>query len=130
MKNAVKNSTKTEKRRPFNCPAELTLSLIGGKWKAILLYNLRKKAQRFGELRRLSPGITQATLSAQLKELEEAGLVERRVVSPEPRLAVEYSLTARGESLKPALYALIRWGLAHQELYVQGEFGMAKFQKN
>lgn len=117
-----------EKAR-FNCPAEMTLHLIGGKWKAILLYNLRKKSQRFGELRRLSPGITAATLATQLRELEEAGLVSRREVSPAPRQAVEYALTERGDSLKPALYALIRWGIANQKHYALGEFGMAQFQK-
>lgn len=117
------------KKRAFNCPAEMTISLIGGKWKAILLYNLRKGPIRFGELRRFSPGISHATLSEQLRELEESGLVSRKVLSPSPNLAVEYSLTERGESLKPVLYSLIRWGIAHQKEYVAGEFGMAVFQK-
>jgi DNA-binding HxlR family transcriptional regulator len=117
------------KKKKFNCPAEMTIQLIGGKWKAILLYNLRKSPKRFGELRRLSPGITPATLAAQLKELENAQLVARRETSPAPRLAVEYALTPRGEELKPALYALIRWGIAHQKDYCLGDFGMAPFQK-
>lgn len=118
------------KKRKFNCPAEMTVSLMGGKWKAILLYNLRKEARRFGELRRLSPGISQATLTSQLRELEESGLVVRRVLSPSPHLAVEYALTERGQSLKPVLYAMIRWGLAHQKDYAQGEFGMLPFTKS
>ncbi len=117
------------KKARYNCPAEMTLQLIGGKWKAILLYNLRKSSLRFGELRRLSPGITAATLSAQLRELEESGLVLRSEISPAPKLAVEYALTERGESLKPALYALIRWGIAHRHDYALGEFGMESFQK-
>lgn len=116
-------------RKPFNCPAEMTLSLIGGKWKAILLYNLRRGPVRFGELRRLSPGITAATLSAQLKELEQHGIVEKRVLGEAPTLAVEYSLTSLGETLKPLLYAAIKWGLANKERYLLGEFGMAKFQR-
>lgn len=122
-------SSGTGLRRPFNCPAELTLALIGGKWKAILLYNLRRGPVRFGELKRLSPGITAATLSAQLKELEEHGLVSRRLAGTAPTLAVEYSLTPLGETLKPVLYAAIKWGLGNRERYVLGEFGMAKFQR-
>jgi DNA-binding HxlR family transcriptional regulator len=117
------------KKRKFNCPAEMTIHLIGGKWKAILIYNMRKGAKRFGELRRLSPGITAATLATQLRELEDAGLVTRKETSPAPRLAVEYALTERGESLKPALYALIRWGITYQKDYCAGDFGMAPFQK-
>lgn len=117
------------KKRRFNCPAEMTISLIGGKWKAILLYNLRRGPKRFGELRRHSPGISAATLATQLRELEECGLVGRRVISPLPSLAVEYFLTEAGESLKPVLYAMIRWGIARQKEYVQGEFGMAAFTR-
>ncbi len=118
------------KKRKFNCPAELTLHLIGGKWRAILLYNLRKGPRRFGELRRLSPGISQATLTAQLKDLESSGIIEREELRPAPHLAVQYKLTEKGDSLKPALYALIRWGIAHQKDYVLGDFGMAVFQKD
>lgn len=117
------------KKRKFNCPAEMTLQLIDGKWKAILLYNLRQGPRRFGELQRRSPGISRATLTSQLKELEDTGLVKRRVVNPLPQLAVEYSLTERGDSLRPILSALIRWGIAHQREYAIGEFGMAIFQK-
>lgn len=116
-------------KRKFNCPAEMTLSLIGGKWKAILLYNLRKGPRRFGELRRLSPGISPATLTKELGALEEAGIVARTLVGRDRLAGVEYSLTAKGESLKPVLYAMIRWGLANQKDYVLGDFGMAVFQK-
>ncbi|MGZ3696127.1 MAG: winged helix-turn-helix transcriptional regulator, partial [Bdellovibrionota bacterium] len=100
------------KKRKFNCPAEMTLHLIGGKWKAILLYNMRKAPIRFGELRRRSPGISTAILTSQLRELETSGLVKRRVVSGLPSLAVEYSLSERGESLRPILSTMIRWGIA------------------
>lgn len=117
------------KKQKFNCPAEMTLQLIGGKWKAILLYNLRRGAVRFGELKRRSPGITRATLSTQLRELESSGLIYRTVIGRDPLSGVEYGLTARGESLKPVLYAMIRWGIAHQSDYVTGEYGMAVFQK-
>ena len=107
----------------------MTVSLIEGKWKAILLYNMRKDAKRFGELKRLSPGISQAMLSRELRELEGSGLVERRVLGRDRLSGVEYSLTQKGESLKPILYAMIRWGIANQKDYALGEFGMAVFQK-
>ena len=112
-------------RREFNCPAELTLDLIGGKWRAILLYNVRRGPKRFGELKRLSPGINQATLARELKALEARGLIARSAIGRERTDGVEYALTERGESLKPILHALVRWGLAHQREYVTGEFGMA-----
>lgn len=117
-------------KRRFNCPAEMTIQLIGGKWKAILLYNMRKGARRFGELRRLSPGITQATLTKELRDLEVSGLVRRFAIGRDRLSGVEYSLTEKGESLKPILYAMIRWGIAHQKDYVNGEFGMAGFSRN
>lgn len=116
-------------KKKYNCPAEMTISLIGGKWKAILIYNLRRGPRRFGDLRRHSPGITQATLTQQLRELEENGLVRRSVVGKDRLAGVEYSLTEKGESLKPILYSMIRWGLAHQKDHVIGEFGMNAFQK-
>jgi DNA-binding HxlR family transcriptional regulator len=116
-------------KKKFNCPAEMTVSLIGGRWKTILLYNLRREPKRFGELRKLSPGITPATLAQQLRKLESHGLVLRHELSPSPNLAVEYSLTEKGESLKPVMHAMIRWGIAHQDDHVIGEFGMAKFSR-
>ncbi|WP_413580954.1 winged helix-turn-helix transcriptional regulator [Bdellovibrio sp. HCB288] len=112
------------KKKKFNCPAELTASLIQGKWKAIILYNLRKTPKRFGELRRLTPGITQATLTRQLKELENSGIVRRSELGRDKLSGVEYELTAAGQELKPVLYAMIRWGLANQKDYVAGPFVM------
>lgn len=117
------------KKKEFNCPAEMAISLIDGKWRAILIYNLRKGARRFGELKRLSPGITPTTLIKALRDLEDSGLVKRIKTLDGSLPSVEYSLTDRGESLKPVLYALIRWGLANQKDYATGEFGMAIFQK-
>lgn len=116
-------------KKKFNCPAEMTVSLIGGKWRAILLYNLRRGPLRFGELRRRSPGITPATLAQQLRLLETSGLVSRRAVGREALAGVEYRLTERGESLRPVINALIRWGVSHREIYTAGDFGMAVFQK-
>lgn len=116
-------------KRKFNCPAELTVLLIGGKWKAILLYNLRRGPLRFGELQRRSPGITRAILTLQLRELVRNGLVHRAAIGRDPLSGVEYSLTPKGESLKPVLHSMIRWGIANQRDYVVGDFGMAAFQK-
>lgn len=116
-------------RRKFNCPGEMTISLIGGKWKLILLYNLRRAPKRFGELKRLSPGISQATLAKELRGLESSGLVKRSVLGRDRLSGVEYTLTSKGESVKPVLHALIRWGLANQKDYVSGDFGMAGFNK-
>lgn len=111
------------KKKKFNCPAEMTLDLISGKWKIILIWNLRKSPRRFGELRRLTPGITQMMLTQQLRGLEESGLIERRVVSTRP-MNVEYSLTELGVSLKPLLYGLVKWGRENQERYVIGDYRM------
>lgn len=108
----------------YNCPAEMTMSLIGGKWKVILIYNLRRGPKRFGELKRLSPGITAATLTQQLRELEELKLVSRATIGADRLAGVEYSLTEKGESLKPVLKALIRWGLDNQKDYALGDFVM------
>lgn len=116
-------------KRRFNCPGELAVSLIDGRWKLIVLYNLRRGSLRFGELRRRSPGITAATLSTQLRELEKNDLVKKSLIGKDKLAGVEYTLTARGQSLRPVVNALIRWGLTHQKEYAAGEFGMAAFQR-
>jgi len=113
----------------YNCPAEMTMSLIGGKWKVVLLYNLRREAKRFGELRRLSPGITASTLAQQLREMEELGFISRSEVGKDRIEGVEYALTDKGESLKPVLKALIRWGLENKMDYATGEFRMVESRK-
>jgi len=107
----------------------MTVHLIGGKWKSILLYNLRKGPKRFGELRRLSPGISQASLSKELRTLDRSGIIRRVTIAKDPLLGVEYSLTPKGESLKPIIYAMIRWGIAHQRDHAIGDFGMQVFRK-
>jgi DNA-binding HxlR family transcriptional regulator len=110
------------KKQIYNCPAELTVSLLDGKWKAYIIYNLRKGPKRFGELRRMTVNVSQAILTRQLKELEEFGIVERTEIGKERTAGVEYALTERGESLKPILYSMVKWGLANQKDYVLGEF--------
>ena len=95
------------------CPVEVTLSLIDGKWKGIVLYHLSGGTLRFSEIRRRMPAITQRVLTRQLRELESAGLILRRVY-PEVPPRVEYRLSPRGQTLRPILEALKAWGLAHQ----------------
>jgi DNA-binding HxlR family transcriptional regulator len=95
--------------RAYTCAMDLTMSYIGGKWKTVVLWYLRNAPKRFGELRRLVPGISEKMLSLQLRELESDGIVTRTVF-PEVPPRVEYELTAEGRSLIPALDAIAAWG--------------------
>ncbi len=91
------------------CPASRTLSVIGGKWKPIILYHLQGGTRRNGELLRLIPDITQKVLTRQLRELEDEGIVSRTVYPVVPP-HVEYELTDHGRTLKPILDAMVVWG--------------------
>jgi DNA-binding HxlR family transcriptional regulator len=115
-------------RKQYNCPAEMTVGLIGGKWRIVALWLLRKGPQRSGKLKSRMPGISPAAFSLAVRDLEAAGLVRRIVKSVEPP-QVSYALTSRGESLKPILRSLVKWGLAHQKSYALGDFGMAQFYR-
>lgn len=117
------------KKKSFNCPAELTVSLLGGKWKVIVLWLLRNGAQRSGKLKSRLPGISPAAFSAAVRDLEACGLVKRSR-RQSTMLEVSYTLTARGESLSPIVKSMVRWGLAHQAIYVEAEFRMADFYRN
>jgi DNA-binding HxlR family transcriptional regulator len=94
------------------CPVELTLHIIGGKWKGIIINILTKKTVRFNELKRLMPGISQRMLTLQLRELEADGIVKRKVrkkISIKVE-KVEYSLTNQGKSLTPIIQSMRIWG--------------------
>lgn len=94
----------------FPCSTSVTMRFIGGKWKAVILIHLAKSNQRYSELRKMIPTITERTLSLQLKQLEEDGLLERRVFTEKPPLMVEYSLSDFGKSLIPLLKHIAEWG--------------------
>jgi DNA-binding HxlR family transcriptional regulator len=97
----------------FDCPVEATLAVIGGKWKAVLIFHLMNDdTQRFAELRRKTRGISDRILSRQLHELESDGIVERHVFAEVPP-RVEYSLTEYGQSLRPVTEAKCQWGKKH-----------------
>ncbi len=91
------------------CAVEAAISLIDGKWKSVVLYHLLDGTLRFNELRRQIPGVTQRMLTNQLRELEEDGLIERKVYAQVPP-KVEYSLSPLGRSIDPILLALKDWG--------------------
>ncbi len=96
--------------KSFTCEKELTLSVIGGKWKMLILWHLGKEGtKRFGELKALIPGITQRMLVNQLRELEEDLIVDRKVYPVVPP-KVEYSLTEQGKTLLPIIDLMYEWG--------------------
>lgn len=98
--------------KQYGCPVEVTLDVIGGKWKCVILWWLRRGTRRFNELIQLIPGISRKVLTAQLRQLETDGLIHRQTfqVSP-PR--VEYSLTVYGETLRPITELMCDWGKVH-----------------
>jgi DNA-binding HxlR family transcriptional regulator len=91
------------------CPVQVTLDVIGGRWKPLVIYHLRSGTRRFNEFRRLIPGVTQRMLTQTLRELERDGIV-RREVFPEVPPRVEYSTTPLGDSLRPVMDAMAEWG--------------------
>ncbi len=95
--------------RVYHCALDVTMDLVGGKWKTIVLWYLRKDKKRFSELRKLIPGITEKMLSMQLRQLEKDGFVSRKV-HPEVPPRVEYALTAHGKTLLPLLEEIAKWG--------------------
>ncbi len=94
------------------CPVETTLSLIGGKYKALILWHLAEAKMRYSQLQRLIPKVTPKILTQQLRELESEGLVHREVFPIIPP-KVEYSLTSLGKSLMPVLIAMRDWGTGY-----------------
>ena len=100
--------------RSYGCGLEAALDVIGGKWKVLILWQCRDQARRFGELKRLVPGISEKMLIQQLREMEADGIVRRKVYHEVPP-KVEYSLTPFGASLQAALSPLCEWGERHMK---------------
>lgn len=96
------------------CPVETTLSLIGDKWKVLILRDLITGTKRFGELKKSIGTVSQKVLTAQLRNMEENGLIHREVYAEVPP-RVEYSLTELGQSLKPILDAMQNWGEEYKQ---------------
>jgi len=107
------------------CETELVLEIIGGKWKLVILKNLFEGTKRFGQLKRTMPHITQRMLTRQLRELEEDGLVSRKVY-PEVPPKVEYSLTEIGESLEAIVRQVDEWGSWYQRQVRDGQANSAE----
>lgn len=96
-----------------SCPVTYCLRVVGGKWKPVILYVLSNDVNRFGRMRRAIEGISKQMLAKQLRELEADGVIHREVFAQVPP-RVEYSLTAKGESLLPVVEAMRAWGERHR----------------
>lgn len=93
----------------MQCPVEATLSLISNRWKVLIIRDLLSGTKRFGELKTSVSGISQKVLTSNLREMEQDGLLTRKAYAEVPP-RVEYSLTKKGQSLKPILEELHKWG--------------------
>src|ERR1700682_3201144 len=115
-----KSSTNQENKKNIlgKCPVTLTLEKIGGRWKPLILYNLSEGLLRYGQLKKLIPGITEKMLIQHLQELEVDNLI-RRDAKPVVPPHVEYSLTASGRSISPLLNEMARWGMSQMKSRVR-----------
>ncbi|MEH6942544.1 winged helix-turn-helix transcriptional regulator [Bacillus sp. JJ722] len=106
-------------KKVYNIGVEATLEVVGGKWKPIILCHLIHHGKiRTNEFRRLIPGISQKMLTNQLRELEQSGLINRKVFNQVPP-KVEYSLTPYGQEMEPVLNLLCTWGENHIEILIE-----------
>lgn len=102
------------------CPVETTLNLIGDKWKVLILRDLISGTKRFGELKKSIGNVSQKVLTSQLRDMEENGLINRKVYAEVPP-KVEYSLTELGQSLRPILDAMWNWGEGYKKQLIDKE---------
>ena len=116
--------------KEYHCAMDVTMDFIGGKWKTVVLWYLRKDKKRFSELRKLIPNITEKMLSLQLKGLENDGLVGRKIY-PQVPPKVEYFLTEFGKSLIPMLEEIAKWGrdLAQSKGKMMDKAGIKRAKK-
>mgnify|MGYP000142294512 CR=1 FL=1 len=108
MENTKEKITCSAKELPA-CPVETTLTLISDKWKVLILRDLLQGTKRFGELKKSIGHVSQKVLTSQLRQMEESGLLTRKVYAEVPP-RVEYTLTEVGYSLKPIMHAMWAWG--------------------
>ncbi|WP_414569027.1 winged helix-turn-helix transcriptional regulator [Nostoc sp. CCY 9925] len=101
---------------------QTTLKILGGKWKILILWHLKDEVKRYSQLKKLIPEITEKMLIQQLRELENDGIINRKVYSDVP-LKVEYSFTDYGKTLIPVLKALCDWGQEHLKIMKRGDEG-------
>jgi DNA-binding HxlR family transcriptional regulator len=94
------------------CPVSSALKLFGGKWKPLILYFISVDVNRFGQLQRMMPGCSKRMMTKQLRELESDGLIDRKVFAVVPPKVI-YTLTKKGESLRPVFRELSKWGISH-----------------
>ncbi|MEM6379725.1 MAG: helix-turn-helix domain-containing protein [Bacteroidota bacterium] len=97
-------------KNPENCPLTNIMSVLGGRWKFIILYTIRNSAKRFGQINNFIPSISNKVLTEQLRELEEDNIIERRVLADRIPINVEYSLSKKGRELIPIIELMTRWG--------------------
>jgi len=97
------------------CPVATTVGLIGNKWKLLILRNLLAGTNRFGELRKTIPGISQKVLTDNLRSLEEDGIIVRTIFAEVPP-RVEYKLSELGDTMRPIIVAMEQWGLDYQQI--------------
>lgn len=115
MKNHTIDDNQTIKFLPKEnnfCPVHATMDVFAGKWKMLILFNLRNEIKRFGQLKNLIPGITQTMLSKQLQDLVNDQIVHREIYAEIPP-RVEYSLTEIGQSLIPVISIMEKWGVEY-----------------
>jgi DNA-binding HxlR family transcriptional regulator len=105
----AKKTTRKNDKKAVSCPVETTIAAIGGRWKVLVIHHLLDGKKRFGELTRLLSGVSARTLTRQLRELEECGVIDRHIHQQIPP-KVEYALTPLGRELEPVLYAMHAWG--------------------
>ncbi|MDT0620824.1 winged helix-turn-helix transcriptional regulator [Croceitalea vernalis] len=96
--------------KEYPCCTSITMGIIGGKWKTVILFHLINGPLRYNELKKEIKTVTERTLSLQLKSLEEDGVIRRKVYTTKPPLKVEYSLTDFGKTLIPLLQSIAEWG--------------------
>jgi DNA-binding HxlR family transcriptional regulator len=106
------------KGEKYNNPVELSLDIIGGKWKIPIIWRLKENSKRYGELKRSLSGVTHKMLTQQLRELEEDEIITRKVFSEIPP-KVEYNLTLLGKSVIPVIDLLREWGEEYRSVFTK-----------